>query len=125
MKEETELNLKLWARGRSVPLLPDEISVLKDCRVYISEELMKRIMEHSVELYYDENAKVIALKPQKDSSDAYVIRKEKKSRNFSFTPRKLLQHLKVQPKRYKAKWNPKLQMLIFHYEEKTEPNSNI
>ena len=112
---ETVFNFKKWTKIRaSYPLGSNEVSISKTGDIYISRELVTSYFNDSwVEIYYDDEAKMLGLKPRKDRSNAYKI--GKKLKTYKVAAKKILTHLRVKPQRYKAEWTPELEMLIIHY----------
>lgn len=114
-----KLKLKQWEKGQSIPsnVLSNEVSVGKKTMRISKDISEEKFQDEYVSLYYDENLKIIGLKPDKATKNSYHLRKPNQGRFFVFSPIKIIRELNIKKGRYPLYYDEENNMFFFEYEE--------
>jgi len=116
---------KPFQTGR-IPPMQNTISVGKG-RLHIAQNLVEQYLKDdlSVEVWYDDEQKFIALKPTtKLNPDGFLVFLPKKRKSYAVWAKTLVRFLRIKLGQYPAFWSPKHGMILFHYETADEATAS-
>ncbi len=95
--------------------LPEDMVSIGKATITFREAVAKKLGNYA-EIYYDDESRVLAIKPS-DNPGEFTVKKTRKERENLYSIRtKSIEALKIKRGRYKVRWDPDLGMYLIEYE---------